>query len=198
MSENDRQLFQQIIATFDSPAYMRRSRDTEAAWNDVVTQCRSHYQSAAEIPLLRLVQVCRLCGRDLAQLVVRNSSLLREPTVDEFQAMLARWSERIQPMLLRADRSGMNGDAVLAWQTFVSSCERFNRGWQAFVVGVDLSEINRLRRDYNEYFLLEKECAVHSPLVARMEYEPLTPATHDDLIRMFPLLMPSVASPIVS
>ncbi len=195
MSDNERQLFQQIIATFDSPAYMRRSRDTEAAWNEIVLSCRRQYLSAAEIPLLRLVQFWHACKGNLQILAEITSNNQTERIIDDVQTMLTRWSETIQPMMIRADRNDAGSTVMAAWDTFVASCERFNRNWMIFVSNVDLAEVNRLRRDYNEYFLLEKECAVNSPLVARMGYEPLCPATHDDLRNEFPLLMPSVATP---
>ena len=68
------------------------------------------------------------------------------------------------------------------------SAERFNRRWVAHVRGLDLTALNAQRTDYNRYYLLEKECAVRSPHIARAGYQPLDPATHDDLLAVLPPL----------
>ena len=66
--------------------------------------------------------------------------------------------------------------------------ERFNRRWLPFVRGLDLTALNAERADYNRYYLLEKECAVRSPHIARQGYRPLDPVTHDDLLAALPPL----------
>ena len=38
-----------------------------------------------------------------------------------------------------------------------------------FLRDVNLSRVNALRDGYNRYYVLEKECAVHSPQLARQE-----------------------------
>jgi hypothetical protein len=78
----------------------------------------------------------------------------------------------------------------------IPSLERFNQRWRKFLPTVDLTAVNRLREDYNRYYLLEKECAVRSSVVARRGYSPLQPVTVDDLADVLPLLpVPQLADP---
>jgi hypothetical protein len=68
------------------------------------------------------------------------------------------------------------------------SLERFNGRWKEFVSGVDLSHINELRADYNRYYVLEKECAVRSPVLARQGFTRLEPFTKEHLLALLPPL----------
>ena len=68
------------------------------------------------------------------------------------------------------------------------SITRFNRRWRAFLASLDLRPINALRDGYNRYYLLEKECALRSPRLARQGYRPLDPATLAELEALVPLL----------
>ena len=53
---------------------------------------------------------------------------------------------------------------------------------------VDLARVNQLRDGYNRYYVLEKECAVRSPKVARQGFRPLPPLTTADLAAELPPL----------
>ena len=53
---------------------------------------------------------------------------------------------------------------------------------------MDLSAVNELRKGYNRYYVLEKECAVRSARIARQGFAPLPPLTTGDLVAQFPLL----------
>jgi hypothetical protein len=55
---------------------------------------------------------------------------------------------------------------------FVESAERFNRGWRRFLNGVDFDAVNKTRREYNQFYVLEKECAFGNEKVAE-NFEPL-------------------------
>jgi hypothetical protein len=64
----------------------------------------------------------------------------------------------------------------------------FNRRWSPFLETVDLTGLNRLRDGYNRFYVLEKECVVRSPRLARQGYLPLPPMTLDELAALFPPL----------
>src|SRR5262249_22228531 len=68
------------------------------------------------------------------------------------------------------------------------SIDYFNRRWERFLPTIDLQPINDLRDGYNRYYLLEKECALRSPRLARQGYCPLPPLTTLDLARLLPPL----------
>ena len=68
------------------------------------------------------------------------------------------------------------------------SLQRFNRRWVEYARALDLRPINALRADYNRYYLLEKECAVRSPMIARQGYQPLEPLTVEAILAVLPPL----------
>jgi hypothetical protein len=68
------------------------------------------------------------------------------------------------------------------------SIQRFNQRWTAFLEELDLAPLNKQRDDYNRYYVLEKECALRSPRLAREGFRQLRPLTVEDLIALFPLL----------
>ena len=68
------------------------------------------------------------------------------------------------------------------------SLETFNRRWLDFLPSVDLSPVNEAREGYNRYYLLEKECAVRSPRLARQGFKHLELLTTQDLTAMLPTL----------
>jgi hypothetical protein len=72
---------------------------------------------------------------------------------------------------------------------FADAATRFNARWARFLPTIDLSTANDLRDKYNRYYLVEKECVVRSPQVARRGFTSLQPLTVDDLYRAFPLLL---------
>lgn len=51
-----------------------------------------------------------------------------------------------------------------------------------------LTEVNRRRDEYNRWYVLEKECFVGSPCIARQGFRPLEMVTVEDLARWLPML----------
>jgi len=66
--------------------------------------------------------------------------------------------------------------------------ETFNRRWFDFLPTVDLTAVNEARDGYNRYYLLEKECAMRSPRLARQGFERLECFTIGELMTMLPIL----------
>ncbi len=75
-----------------------------------------------------------------------------------------------------------------ALKELCASLEVFNRRWQAWLTGLDLTHINQLRDGYNRYYLIEKECALRSARVAREGFVRLAPLTLDDVRALLPAL----------
>jgi hypothetical protein len=75
-----------------------------------------------------------------------------------------------------------------ALRELCESLERFNQRWVAFLHSVDLGPINELRAGYNRYYILEKECAVRSPVLARQGFCRLEPLTTAELAALVPPL----------
>lgn len=170
-------MFQQLISCFDTPSYMRRSRSVEAEWNAVKSACLRKRTHWLEMPLLRLAQ--------LRQTVDGQWSAV--PGLSAMGHQLQALFDKHQPELaVPVDHAPLCAPARLA--TLKDSFDRFNRRWLKFVHEYDLETLNRRRGDYNEYYLLEKECAMISPKIARMGFIMLEPVRPDDLLREFPLL----------
>ena len=53
---------------------------------------------------------------------------------------------------------------------------------------VKLDAVNDLRDGYNRYYLIEKECAIRSPTLARRGFVRLEPLKHENLFEALPLL----------
>jgi len=183
MSRDDDELrvFQQIIAGFDTPAFLRRAKRVEDAWQQLVQQCGMRRHEWLELPKLRLAMLAALSGgwdvigRWLAD--PREAQYLRE--------LFDQW----RPQLRVAVASTTSARRLhLALQQMNGSFTRFNRRWEQFLLEMDLSEINRLRAGYNQYYVLEKECMLRSAKVAREGFRPLPPVTAADLFEAFPLL----------
>ena len=180
MSDYDElRVFQQMIMCFDTPAYMRRARDTEAAWNAVLAACRKQQEAWLEIPRLRFAQLRCLANDTFSQTLFSHDDARALDTLyDEWQPVLkanipATRSHRV----LRRSADDM-----------ITAFRRFNSRWQPFLAEFDLSYVNQCRQGYNEFYVLEKECAVSSPRVARVGFVPLEPVTIGDLQELFPLL----------
>jgi hypothetical protein len=173
--------FKQFQAIYGPPAYIRRALRVEGALTALLERCQQ--QREAWLPMVRL----RL---GLLRALAGDWNVLR-PLVgsedDVFQ--LQRLHGELSPTL-RVQVSPTTSRRQLrnALRELCESLELFNRRWARFLPGLDLTEINELRDSYNRYYVLEKECAVRSPRLAREGFVPLKPLTHDDLWQRLPLL----------
>ncbi len=173
--------FKRFLSQFDAPAYIRRARGVEAALEQLLEQCRRRRAEWLEIVRLRIGMLHALAG---------TWDNLRPFLTDEEQLDILRYSLAALAAPLRAPVEPTTSARALrhALHELHESLERFNQRWQAFLTSLDLTAINELREGYNRYYVLEKECAVRSPRVARQGFVPLPPLTHEDLATQFPLL----------
>jgi hypothetical protein len=175
------QLFQRLLARYDVPAYIRRAQQVQAAFDQLVNHCRQQREKWLSFVRLRLGRLQALSGDwdKLRALCVRGEGI---QSLRELHAALAP--------RLRVPVEQTSSPRVLrhALQELTDSIERFNRRWQAFMQGIDLTHVNQLRDDYNRYFVLEKECAVRSSRVARQGFVRLEPVTAAELAALLPPL----------
>lgn len=170
--------FQTLIAAIDTPSFLRRQQAVEAAWNSMINHCQRQRDAWLEMPKLRFRQWAAASG-PITDVTLSALNIDAKSYVDK--------TER-QPKSSRATLSEQLQRSVLL----------FNRRWSRFSDELDLSEVNRLRKGYNDFYLLEKECAGVSPRVARYGFEPLPPATAEDLLAMFPLVDKSNIAAVLS
>jgi hypothetical protein len=175
-----RKAFNEVLALHGPPAYVRRAQMVEAAWEGVLLRCRRQREEWLALVRTRLAMLRELAGSwDALRAVLDEAAVVA----------LAALDSELRPSLrgpVQASTSVRRLRAAVA--ELAESMANFNRRWAAFLAQVDLGEVNRARHDYNRYYVLEKECAVRSPAVARQGFRPLAPATLAELEAAFPML----------
>jgi hypothetical protein len=173
-TDPERLMFGYIAGRYGPPAFVRRQQQVEASWTAVLEKCRAEYD--------RLLTPVR---RQIAYL----AQSLHIPTLDGLEPADAL--RHVSPEVQRRWREprAMPRRARNEIERLAAVVRRFNRRWTDYVASVDLTEVNRLREGYNQYYVLEKECALRSERLARLGFEPLRPASRDDLFLPFPTLL---------
>jgi len=179
-SEDAREL-RELMAHFDAPAYVRRARHVDGTYEQLLERCRCLRQEWLTMVRTRLGQLAALSDGWEA---IRPALSAGE----ELQS-LRRLHDELRPELRIApaptESLRVLRRAAVALQ---GSIGRFNQRWSTFLGELDLVPLNRLRDEYNRYYVLEKECALRSPRLAREGFRPLRPLTVDDLAAQFPTL----------
>ena len=179
--EDGDRLFQQVLAHFDAPAYVRRARRVQQAFDDLLAHCRRQRDDWTTMLVIRLGTLRMLAGT--------WDNLAPHLASDEQVDALERLWEVLKPELqVRFEPTNNEKRLRRELVQLVSEVEALNRRWTAFLPTVDLSQVNRLRADYNRYYVLEKECAVRSAVVVRHGFRPLSPLTPADLAEALPEL----------
>lgn len=180
-SWDENRLFNQVLSRYDVPAYLRRAQQVEAAWRTLAERLERERQE-----LLRGV------GYTLSWLgsLAGTWEHLHPAVANADQVQWLRELEASLPPGRRMPASPTRSLRPLrrAFEDLRASVRRFNRRWQAFLAAVDLQPINAVREGYNRYYLIEKECAVRSPRLARLGYQPLPLLDVQQLLDAFPLL----------
>lgn len=175
------EVFKRFLAQYDAPAYIRRARGVQVAFEQLLEQCRRRRAEWLEIVRLRIGMLHGLAG---------DWNNLLPLLANEEQLDILRYHLAALAAPLRAPLEATTSTRALraALRELHESLERFNERWQVFLIGVDLTAINEMREGYNRYYVLEKECAVRSARIARQGFSPLPPLTIEDLAAHFPLL----------
>jgi hypothetical protein len=167
-----------VIATQGGPAYVRRGRRVEEALEQLLAKCEDRWEQDVGPVVEKLCLV-----RTMPQLEDRMRPLLAdEAELAVFRQLEGRLLAK-PPVTILPERQFPR-----AFRDLIAAIDRFNAAWAAFLRNLDLKPLNDLRTDYNKYYLLEKECALRSPRLARHGYRPLALLNVDDLFARFPLL----------
>jgi hypothetical protein len=171
----------EVFAQFDAPAYVRRARQVEQAYEELLALCRRHREECLGMVRLRIGLLRALAG---------EWESLRPLVADEGQVILLRDLHDLLSPQLRAPLEATSSPRELrrALAELQESIDRANRRWARFLDSLDLAPLNELRQNYNRYYLLEKECVVRSPRAARPGFRPLEILTRDHLAALFPPL----------
>jgi hypothetical protein len=180
-NEGQHSLFDKDLPLMDAPAFVRRARQVEAAWHALVEGCSRERARLLEMPRMRLARLFALANSDSTLISVLQSS----DAVRELRRMYDDRQPRLRGRVVPASSAAAILKAVVELR---QSFDRFNRRWLLTLSELDLARINRLREDYNRFYLLEKECALRSTRIAREGFQPLEPVTLRRLLSDFPLL----------
>lgn len=180
-SSGDRRSAQQLIASYGGMAFMRRAHQVEQAYQLVLERLRRQREEMLEMVRLRLATVVALVGGDWQRL----SAFLTAAEIESLQRLEAE----LQPSL-RAPLDPVERDRPVrrALGELGDSIARFNRRWEEALAKADLTDVNRKRDGYNRNYLIEKECAIGSPLLAGRDFRKLEPLSAKDLQRVYPML----------
>lgn len=177
--DTDQRMAKEITGRFGGPSFMRRAKQVETAWTDLRERIAKMRLEHLEIVRLRLGQLHALAGgwERLQPLISDHFGEVRS-LYEELQPRLRMPLEpATAPRILRSALGEMR-----------EAMEAFNQRWTKVLAKVDLKPMNDARDAYNQYYLLEKECALGSSRIARLGYHRLEPVTLDDLRKEFPLL----------
>jgi hypothetical protein len=174
-------LVKRFMSHYDAPAYARRARQVQDAYDHLLGRCRRQREEWLPMARLRLGLLRGLAG---------EWGTLRPLLADDLQiAVLQERETALAPRLrVPVEPTASRRTHEQALQELRESLERFNRRWQEFLGKVDVTRVNELRDGYNRYYLLEKECAFRSPRLARQGFRRLEPLTLDDLAAVLPPL----------
>jgi hypothetical protein len=174
------QLFKRFLAQYDVPAYVLRAQQVQDAYDGLLGRCRQQRDQWLLHVRTRLGRLYALAG---------SWETLANCVAEEDLCLLQRMYAELAPRL-HAPVTPISSGRVLrrAVAELGESIERFNRRWHEFLHQVDLAPLNELREGYNRYYLLEKECAVHSARLARQGFVRLPPFTRAELTVLLPAL----------
>jgi len=181
MGEPDHQIFGQILSQHGGPAFVRRGRDVQRAFDGQLEACRQKREEWLEFVRLTLGTLFALAGSDAAL-----EKFLDNPR--QFQRLTTLYHD-LQPRLRLPPNPTSNGRVLRrAVADVQDAIERFNQRWRDYMGKLDLQSINQIRDRYNRFYLLEKECALGSSRLVRHGFQELKPLRPEDFLSMMPLL----------
>jgi hypothetical protein len=180
-SDREQKIFNQVIALHGAPAFVRRAQSVLYAWEGLLERCRRQRSEWLDITRMHLGMLRALAGSWQAlEPLLADAAAVEVLTALEHELQPALR----QPVTPTASTWKLRGALLV----LVECLEHFNARWRAYLQSVDLAEVNRLREDYNRYYVFEKECVVRSAAIAREGFQRLPPATLEDLAAEFPCL----------
>lgn len=179
--DDGHQLLKRFAAQYDVPAYVRRARQVQEEFDGLVQRCRRQRDEWLRLPRIRLGLLRGMAGgwEPLQPLLADGTQL----------AILEQLHDALRPQLRHVvTRTTSLRSLRRVLRELCESLQLYNQRWQGFLARVDLSRVNQLRDGYNRYYLLEKECAMRSPHLARQGFQRLEPLTLNELFALLPLL----------
>jgi hypothetical protein len=166
----------ELMGLFDVPAFARRGQDLEFALKRIHSRCLLVRDDSLTMVRLRLRQWVRVATGpdDWSDVYTGPLDMLWQRVQTEPPV----WSARVAAVRLRR--------AVA--RDLVASVLRFNGKWQRFLESLNIGPTNYVIDQYNEYYVLEKECVMGSARLAARYFEPVPRMSPDLLLRDYPML----------
>ncbi|MEO1526792.1 MAG: hypothetical protein AAFX06_15255 [Planctomycetota bacterium] len=174
-----RQEFLRILVDLgEEPAFVSRARAPQAALDGLVAAYEKRREELLRWPRRHFTALRSRVRGDWQRL----RKHCREEDANRLLESLSSELSELAPY----DNGPFMSDRALL-KAFVESGRRFNSEWQAILEEDELTEVNRVRREYNEYYPIEKAAAFGTDRF-NANFEPLDPLEGSFLIERFPLL----------
>ena len=171
--------FLQVLADVgEEPAFIQRARAANDASDELFRRCQVDWDEMLRWPRSHLKTLADRVHPDWSRL---SRYLANEEGAEVLRSLYRQWESRMSPSFHWA---WTNRQALTA---FLESAQRFNAAWSHYLGRLDLRRINQLRSSYNQYYPIEKACALGSEHAAR-NFTRLGPITVEQLRSEFPLL----------
>jgi hypothetical protein len=180
-STSDSRPAHQLMVAYGGMAFMRRGHRAEQAFEVLVQRLKKQREEMLGMVRLRLATLTALIGGKWERL----ESFLSPHDAQQLRELEADLRPQLQAPLEPAT-SDRPVRRVL--EELKESVTRFNRRWAEALTQADCTEVNRRRDEYNRNYLIEKECAIGSALLAKREFRKLEPLSAKDLQSIVPLL----------
>ena len=166
----------ELLGLFDVPAFARRGQELEYTLRRMHDHCRQRREEMLEMVHLRLRQWSKVAAgpEDWAPEFSAPIDFLWALT----GAAEPAWAG--QPAPLRQRRA--------VARDLKSSVERFNERWGQFLDALNLDPANKVIDQYNQYYVLEKECVMGSARLAARYFTTIPRLSPASLRQDHPLL----------
>ena len=176
--EGSRGEFLKLLAEFgEEPAFVRRASIVEESWRQLLRRCCREREELLHWPRTHFCGLKRRVNGNWH----RIARLLQDPNrLSFFESFELDFGAVQVVQQMPWTDSG-------ALRAFVDSAIRFDRGWSDFVAQLNLDPINRVRRNYNEYYPIERACAFGTEQFNKA-FEPIAMVDRDVLLQRYPLI----------
>jgi hypothetical protein len=177
--EGSRGEFLKLLAECgEQPAFIARAQAPVLALDALISTCEAKRTEMLKWPAFHLSALAQHLRNDWSRL---DCLLASSESVGILKALHANIQMKtpVGTNWLVSDKSAL--------RQFLDSAQRYNRNWSSYIDGLDLELVNKPRRDFNQFYVLEKECAFGSERVAD-GFEPLGMIDSGFLYSRFPLL----------
>ena len=166
----------ELMGLFDLPAFARRGQDMEYSLSRLHARCRDQRDELLEMVRMRLRQWSRAAAGPEDW-----SGVFTGPD----RSPLAACGTAKSPMgrARRVAAAAPGGGADL-----VASVQRFNQRWLQFLDSLNFGPINQAIDQYNEYYVLEKECVMGSARLAARHFTRVPRVSAESLLERYPPL----------